>query len=100
MTKAEAKLMDTVLQWSKEMGVDITEFFSPNGFLFRQWWEAIVSSMTLEDVLVFLGLPENPGAKENCVTQKMREIAIAHRDHLLQAAKGAGEHAKTEQCVG
>jgi hypothetical protein len=100
--KAEVDLFAVMIEWSHEVGFDYWEMLSHgNGIPLFQWWEKIVSCMTLEDVLLFLVLPEYPGAKENSLSRKMREIAIAHRDRLIQADReGAELHAKSEQCVG
>lgn len=102
MKKNEVDLFAAMVEWSHEEGFDYNEMLSHgNGIPLYPWWEKIVSYMTLEDVLIYLGLPEMPGTKENSAVQKMREIAIEHRDRLLsEVRKGAVGYAKTERAAG
>ncbi|RNB72150.1 hypothetical protein [Brevibacillus panacihumi] len=101
MTKAEVGLFDTILEWSKELGVDHTEFFTPEGFHFFDWWEKLVSCMTLEEVEVYLSIPEPQGEKVGLIYKKLTKTAIAHRDRLVLAVEeGAVLNAKAEQCAG
>lgn len=103
MTKTEVHLFAAMVEWSHEVGFDYTEMLS-NGsrVTLLPWWEKIVSCMDLEEVSVFLGLPELPGATENSLSRRMRGIAIAHQDRLLQeSGKGVGLiHAKSERAAG
>lgn len=97
----EDSLMESIIGWSEEFGVDYTAFFSPDiGFRFFDWWEKIVSCMSLEQVECYLGLPESPGARENRLVRKIREVAIVHRDSLLAVQKGAEDYAERECCAG
>lgn len=98
---AKGSLMESIIGWSEEFGVNHTDYFSPDGgFRFFAWWERIISSMTLEDVECYLNIPELARSRENPLTRKLREVAITHRDRLLAVQKGAGNYAKFEQCVG
>ncbi|WP_024985305.1 hypothetical protein [Brevibacillus borstelensis] len=102
MTKRDVKLFATMLEWSKEVGLDYKQFInSDNGISFIEWWEAIFSRMSLEEVEIYLDIPAFPGTRENGVIHKLRDMAMAHRDRLLEAVmKGAGQHAKTERYAG
>lgn len=102
MTKRDVELFAMMLEWSKEVGLDHKQLIKPDGSIsFLEWWEKIISCMTLDEVGFYLDTPELPGAKENSAVQRMRSLAIAHRDRLLAAVeKGAGVHAKSERYAG
>lgn len=97
----EDSLMESIIGWSEEFGVDYTAFFSQDvGFRFFDWWEEVVSCMSLDQVECYLNLPEIPGGREIHLVQRIREVAIVHRDRLLAAQKGAEEYAERECCAG
>lgn len=95
MTPKQRELLATMVEWSKEVGLDYGQLIRPDGGIcFVTWFEKIIQRMTLEDVEIYISIPDMPGVRDNHLVRKLSEMALAHRERLLRhSAEGAGEHA-------
>lgn len=96
------ELFESMVEWSEEVGFDYIQLIQPDGGIsFFLWFEKIIHCMTLNEVQIYTSIPDWPEARENPAVRKMSKIAIAHRDRLLlEAGKGAEDHAGNEYCAG
>lgn len=103
MTPKQRKLFATMVEWSKEVGLDYRQLIRPDGGIcFVTWFEKIIQRMTLEDVEIYISTPDMPGVRDTPLVRKLSEMARAHRERLLQkSGKGVGLiHAKSERAAG
>ncbi|MCM3145354.1 hypothetical protein [Brevibacillus sp. MER 51] len=74
----------TILELSKGVGVDVTTFIIPDkGFSIVEWWEAVVSCMTLAELEVYI-VSAPQGSSNSDLVPNLKNIAIKQRDLLRQ----------------
>ncbi|WP_409176640.1 hypothetical protein [Brevibacillus fortis] len=79
----------TILELSKGVGVDVITFIVPGkGLSFLEWWEAVVSRMTLAELEVYI-VSAPRGSCNSDLVPKLKNIAIKQRD-LLREEQGKG----------
>ncbi|MDC0761670.1 hypothetical protein POF51_13270 [Brevibacillus sp. AG] len=79
----------TILELSKRVGVDVTTFIVPDkGFSIIEWWEAVVSCMTLAELEVYI-VSTPQGSTNSDLVPNLKNIAIKQRD-LLRQEQGKG----------
>ncbi|MED1784265.1 hypothetical protein P4V43_20800 [Brevibacillus fortis] len=81
--------LETMLDLSKALGVNIAKFYKPGkGFSILEWWEAVVSCMTLAELEVYI-VSDSKGSSNSDLVPKLKSIAIKQRD-LLRQEQGKG----------
>lgn len=95
MTPKQRELLVLMVEWSDEVGFDYRQLIRPDGGIcFVTWFEKIIQCMTLEDVEIYISIPDMPGVRDNPLVRKLSEMGLAHRERLLRnSAEGAGDHA-------
>ncbi|MGF9907922.1 hypothetical protein [Brevibacillus porteri] len=79
----------TILELSKGVGVDVTAFIVPDkGFSIIEWWEEVVSCMTLAELEVYI-VSAPQGSSNSNLVPNLKNIAIKQRD-LLRQEQGKG----------
>lgn len=103
MSQIREELWAQVVVWSDEFDVEYSAFLMSDGrFRFFEWWEKVISCMTLYDVEAYLNIPELSGVSNNKIAQKLTSIAEDHREKLLAVNSKGVEliRAKTERAAG
>ncbi|PSJ66647.1 hypothetical protein C7J99_24350 [Brevibacillus brevis] len=79
----------TILELSKGVGVDVTAFIVPDkGFSIIEWWEEVVSCMTLSELEEYIVSAPQGSSNSDLVTN-LKNIVIKQRD-LLRQEQGKG----------